>query len=78
LSAGRAHSCTPPISISPLCALALWPARPSTVLCLLNQVCALGFTIKIVDADVAFTQGLGTFIMSAAQQLFIYFRRRRA
>jgi len=33
------------------------------------QVCALGFTIKIVDADVAFTQGLGTFIMSAAEEL---------
>jgi hypothetical protein len=32
-------------------------------------VCALGFTIKIVDADVAFTQGLGTFIMSAAEEL---------
>ena len=29
----------------------------------LVKVCALGFTIRIVDSDVAFTQGLGTFIM---------------
>ncbi len=29
----------------------------------LVRVCALGYTIKIVDSEVAFTQGLGTFIM---------------
>jgi len=29
----------------------------------LVKVCALGFTLRVVDQDVAFTQGLGTFIM---------------
>ena len=67
------------------------PGRPSlTVICFnlveyfrsrrclfCLQVCALGFTIKIVDADVAFTQGLGTFIMSAAQNYYYFLRRRR-
>jgi hypothetical protein len=30
----------------------------------LVKAVSLGFTIRIVDQDVAFTQGLGTFIMS--------------
>lgn len=34
----------------------------------LVKVCALGFTIKVVDQEVAFTQGLGTFIMSGKKK----------